>query len=86
MDALEPITEADPNAVLVQFLAAAGNLLGNAPHVRVGEKRHGLRIWPVMVGATAGGATGVALRECARVLKEAGALRVWAVVAAHSTG
>ena len=31
-------------------------------------------------------ATGATLRECARALKEAGALRVWAVVAAHSTG
>lgn len=60
LDAVEPITEADPNAVLVQLLAALGNLLGNAPHLLIGEKRHALRLWPLVVGSTSSGKKGTA--------------------------
>jgi len=56
--AVEPLTEADPNAVLVQLLAALGNLLGNGPHLVIGEKRHALRLWPLVVGSTSSGKKG----------------------------
>ena len=35
---LAPHTEADPAAVLLQFLAAFGNLVGPGPHCRVGPR------------------------------------------------
>ena len=43
VSSLTPHTEADPAAVLLQFLAAFGNLVGPAPHCRVGATRHGLQ-------------------------------------------
>src|SRR2546428_5882621 len=42
--AVEPVTEADPNALLVHFLSAAGNLLGNRLHLLIGRSRHALKI------------------------------------------
>lgn len=56
--ALEPTTEADPVALLVSFLAAVGNAIGPAPHWAVSGKRHGLRIYPVLVGSTSKGRKG----------------------------
>ena len=58
LSAVEAITEADPNAILVQFLAAAGNLLGGGPHLLIGERRHTLRVWPLVVGSTSTGKKG----------------------------
>ena len=43
-------TEADPAAILLQFLAAFGNILGPAPHCTVGATRHGLNLFVVLVG------------------------------------
>ena len=45
VNSLTPHTEADPAAVLLQFLAAFGNLVGPAPHCRVGATRHGLNLF-----------------------------------------
>jgi hypothetical protein len=56
--ALDPTTEADPNAMLVQLLAATGGLLGSRVHLLVGEKRHALRVWTLVVGSTARGKKG----------------------------
>lgn len=47
-----PHTEADPTAVLVQFITAFANAVGPAPHVMVGPTRHGTRISAVVVGNT----------------------------------
>ena len=47
---LAPHTEADPAAILLQFLAAFGNLVGPAPHCLVGSTRHGLNLFVVLVG------------------------------------
>jgi hypothetical protein len=65
-DGAAPYTEADPAAVLVTFLAAAGCYLVNGrshagmPHVWIGDTEHPPRIWPVLVGATADGRKGTA--------------------------
>lgn len=48
----DPITEADPAAVLVSFLAGVGNIIGPSPHVWVGNTEHPARIFPLIVGAT----------------------------------
>ncbi len=58
VEAIEPTTEADPNAILFQLLAALGNLLGGGPALEIDRKRHALRIWVLIVGSTASGKKG----------------------------
>lgn len=45
-----PHTEADPMAILIQALAAAGNIVGPGLHSTVGATRHALNLFPVLVG------------------------------------
>jgi hypothetical protein len=47
---LAPHTEADPAAILLQFLAAFGNAAGPGPHCLVGPARHRLNLFVVLVG------------------------------------
>jgi len=49
---VEPETEADPAAILVQFLAAAGSAMGANPYVRIGNTRHGAKLFVVVVGTS----------------------------------
>jgi hypothetical protein len=50
--ALEPHTEADPAALLLNTLVAAGNVVGNHPYCIVGREKHYPRLFGVMVGKT----------------------------------
>ncbi|WP_168221570.1 YfjI family protein [Aquisphaera giovannonii] len=47
-----PHTEADPVAVLVQFLVAVANMIGRGPHFRVAGTEHHLNLFACLVGAT----------------------------------
>lgn len=69
--ALDPYTEADATAVLLTFLAAFGNAAGARPHVPVGTSRHPLRIWPILVGATAKARKGSSLDPVLAVMRRA---------------
>lgn len=51
--AILPHTESDPAAVLSQLLVACGNASGRGGHFYVGETRHGINIYTVIVGDTA---------------------------------
>lgn len=53
-----PHTEADPAALLVQFLAVFGAIVGRATHIRVGNEEHPAIIHPLIVGRTSSGAKG----------------------------
>lgn len=66
-----PHTEADGAALLVTLLAAAGAMIGDRPHVLTGGVMHGARIWPLIVGRTAGGMKGTSWAEIRRVLAAA---------------
>jgi hypothetical protein len=57
---IHPHTEADPAAVLFQFLAAFGNMAGASAHFLAEARRHPARVWPVLVGETAKGRKGSA--------------------------
>src|SRR5262245_27800603 len=57
---IEPHSEADPNAILIQFLAAFGNAVGDAPHYMVEGDRHGTKIFVVTSGETSKGRKGTA--------------------------
>jgi hypothetical protein len=50
---IDPHTEADPMAVLLQFLEAFGSVVGGGPHAMVGATRHGTNLYAVVVGDTA---------------------------------
>ncbi|MGH8544201.1 MAG: hypothetical protein ACREX3_11365, partial [Gammaproteobacteria bacterium] len=56
--AIEPHTEADPAALLVQILVAFGVLIGRSPYVPVEGDRHYANLFAILVGATAKGRKG----------------------------
>jgi hypothetical protein len=52
VEAIEPHTEADRVAVLVNLLCAFGNAIGRGAYKRIGADVHHLRIYAVLVGQT----------------------------------
>jgi hypothetical protein len=49
---IEPHTESDPAAILIQLLAAFGNCIGTSPHYQVEGSRHTANLFAVLVGRT----------------------------------
>jgi hypothetical protein len=68
---LAPHTEADPAAVLLQFLPAFGNLVGPAPHCRVGTTRHGLNLFVILVGESSKARKGTSWRQISSLFADA---------------
>ncbi|MEU1627782.1 hypothetical protein ABZ746_21100 [Streptomyces sp. NPDC020096] len=68
---LDSTSEADPVAVLVNLLSAAGAIIGRKPHVWVGNDRHPALIWALTIGATGDGRKGSATSTARRVLAAA---------------
>jgi hypothetical protein len=64
-------TEADPAAILLQFLAAFGNLIGPVPHCTVGSTRHGLNLFVVLVGESSKARKGTSWRQISSLFAEA---------------
>ena len=48
--AMEPLTEADPVALLGSLLCAFGNAIGRGAHIRVGSDVHYLNLFAALVG------------------------------------
>jgi hypothetical protein len=71
VDAVEPLTEADPIAVLAQLLASAGCALGHHAHYRVGQTRHYANIYMVICGNTAKDRKGTSYDEIEGLLRGA---------------
>jgi hypothetical protein len=72
--AIEPHSEADPIAILIQFLALAGNIIGHAPYYRVESDRHHANLFAVLVGESSKARKGTSLgrvRAIAKVADEA---------------
>jgi hypothetical protein len=57
---IEPETEADPAALLVQFLVAFGNAIGPGPHFSIEESRQRTNLFCLIVGRTAKARKGTA--------------------------
>src|SRR3990167_660985 len=53
--AISPHTEADEAALLVNFLCAFGNVIGDKPFFQIEADKHSTRLFIVLVGATGGG-------------------------------
>jgi hypothetical protein len=66
---IAPHTEADPVAILIQFLAAFGNIIGNTPHYLVESDRHSANLFVVLVGASSKGRKGTAAGRVRAIAK-----------------
>src|SRR5690348_8013142 len=50
IETIEPHSEADPIAILVQLLAAAGNIIGRHCYYQIESDRHHANLFAVLVG------------------------------------
>jgi hypothetical protein len=67
---IAPHTEAHPAAILLQLLAAFGNLVGPGPHCMVDATRHGLNLFVVLVGDSSKARKGTSWGQVARLFAE----------------
>jgi hypothetical protein len=67
---LAPHTEAQPEALLLQLLAAFGNVIGPGPHCMVGATRHTLNLFVVLVGESSKARKGTSWNQIARLFAE----------------
>jgi hypothetical protein len=58
---IEPQSEADPSALLIQFLAAYGNIIGRDCYCSIEATQHHSRLFVALVGDTSTGRKGTAL-------------------------
>jgi hypothetical protein len=68
---IEPHSEADPVALLVQFLVAFGSAVGRGPHFTAEADRHGVNLGAVFVGETAKGRKGTSWGHARKIVTEA---------------
>ncbi len=68
--AIVPHTEAHPAAILIQLLAAFGNLVGRGPHCMVDATRRGLNLFVVLVGDSSKARKGTSWSQIARLFAE----------------
>jgi Protein of unknown function (DUF3987)/CHC2 zinc finger/Toprim-like len=66
---IEPHTEADPAALLFQFLAAFGNLIGHDHYIVADGTRHYLILYGVLVGQTSKGRKGTSWNHIANLME-----------------
>ncbi|WP_164020476.1 DUF3987 domain-containing protein [Pyxidicoccus trucidator] len=71
MRVIEPHTEADPAAILVQFLVAVGNALGRSPRFKVEASWHHTNLFAVIVGQSSKARKGTSWSWVERVLDAA---------------
>jgi hypothetical protein len=69
--AIEPHSEADPAALLLQFLILAGNAIGRAPYYQVESDRHHANLFCVLVGDSAKGRKGTSMSRVRAVVRVA---------------
>jgi hypothetical protein len=50
VETIRPHTEADPVAILIQFLACAGNIIGKCPYHQIEGDQHHANLFTVLVG------------------------------------
>lgn len=84
VEALEPHTEADPVAILVQSLAAFGSVIGRGAHFVADGTAHYTNLFAVLVAASSKGRKGTAwshVRNCFTVLDP-----TWRIVSGLSSG
>jgi hypothetical protein len=68
---IEPHTEADPAALLFQFLVAFGSLIGHDHHIIADGTPHYLNLYGVLVGQSSKGRKGTSWNHIANVMERA---------------
>ena len=68
---IDPHTEADPAAVLVSFIAAAGNAIGRGPHARAEGDLHAANFFVGIVGETSKGRKGTSWSRVQEIVTRA---------------
>src|SRR5712664_119753 len=85
--AIDPHTEADPMALLIQTLTVFGSAVGRGPHFRVEGDKHHTNLFAILVGRTAKGRKGSSWGRVLEILSAADS--AWAdgrVVSGLSSG
>ena len=70
VDAIKEHTEADPAAILLQFLIFFGNVIGRTAHWTEGFKEHYCNLFGVVVGDSSEGRKGSSLSVVKRIFRE----------------
>jgi hypothetical protein len=70
--AIDPHTEADPVAILAQFLVAFGNMVGRRAYYRVEASRHYPNLFCVLAGQSSRARKGTSWQRALRVLERGG--------------
>jgi hypothetical protein len=65
----DPHTEADPAAILIQFLVSYGNTLNRVPHYQVEGDQHFTNLFALLVGKTGDGRKGVSAGRIRQLMK-----------------
>jgi hypothetical protein len=68
--AVEPHSEADPVALLIQFMVGFGNAIGRRAHFRAESDQHYLNLFCVLVGRTSKGRKGTSWGRVKRVMEQ----------------
>jgi hypothetical protein len=71
VDAFASITEAAPAGIVLHLLVALGNVLGRQPHFYIGETRHGLNEFALIVGRSSKARKGDGKNVALRILEDA---------------
>ena len=69
--AIEPHSESDPIAILIQFLALAGNAMGRTAYYRIEDTWHHANLFDVLVGESSKSRKGTSLGRVRAVMKVA---------------
>jgi hypothetical protein len=81
-----PTTEADPAGVLASLLTMVSGLVGRDPHLQIGNTRHPLLIWTLLLGSTGRGRKGEAMATARRFVDQADDQYAAIAVSGLSTG
>lgn len=68
VDIVSPHSEADPSALLIQFLVAIGNVLGRTAYATAESAKHHVNLFAVLVGKSAKGRKGSSWSHVRRLL------------------
>jgi hypothetical protein len=71
VEAIKPHSEADPVAILIQFLTLAGNAMGRTAYYRVEDDQHHTNLFAVLVGESAKARKGTSLGRVRAIMKVA---------------
>jgi hypothetical protein len=72
VETLLPHTESDPAALLLQYLASVGNVIGRRPYIRISNANHYPNLFTLIVGRTARSRKGTSAQDI-RVIMESAA-------------